>query len=203
LPPSRVQRRPLDHYAFVTSNSDDFSALNGDKRQPHSDLADHFATDNSTYRLGDAGLEQALHDEFGVEMAQMIDETYFVEEPRGLSDILAAEKEMFDKVRYERSMRHDRELIADGKSDEAAEHRRVAREGRERVEKTYAVDDLGPFDPFDVPGGTTYRESPTRCPAPSVRACALDSGGGRRHHLLIMAAGEQAKRHVARVLHAH
>jgi hypothetical protein len=36
-----------------------------------------------------------------------------------------------------------------------------------------------------------------------TRACALDSGGGRRHHLLIMAAGEQAKRHVARVLHAH
>jgi hypothetical protein len=124
LPPSRVQRRPLEHYAFVTSNSDDFSALNGDKRQPHSELADHFATDNSTYRLGDAGLEQALHDEFGVEMAQMIGETYFVEEPGGLSDIPAAEKEMFDKVWYERSMRHDRELIADGKSDEAAEHRR-------------------------------------------------------------------------------
>jgi hypothetical protein len=96
---------PGDHYAFVTSNSDDFSALNGDKRQPHSDLVDHFATDNSTYRLGDAGLEQAPHDEFGDEMAQMIDETYFVEEPRGLSDILAAEKEMFDKVWYERSMR--------------------------------------------------------------------------------------------------
>ena len=36
-----------------------------------------------------------------------------------------------------------------------------------------------------------------------TRACELDSGGGRRHHLLIMAAGEQAKRHVARVLHAH
>jgi hypothetical protein len=47
-------------------------------------------------------------------------------------------------------MRHDRELIVDGKSDDAAEHRRVAREGRERVEKTYAVDDLGPFDPFDA-----------------------------------------------------
>jgi hypothetical protein len=36
-----------------------------------------------------------------------------------------------------------------------------------------------------------------------TRACELDSGGGRRHHLLIMAAVEQAKRHVARVLHAH
>jgi hypothetical protein len=36
-----------------------------------------------------------------------------------------------------------------------------------------------------------------------TRACELDSGGGRGHHLLNMAAGEQAKRHVARVLHAH
>ena len=36
-----------------------------------------------------------------------------------------------------------------------------------------------------------------------TRACELDSGGGRRHHLLMMAVGEQAKRHVAWVLHAH
>jgi hypothetical protein len=36
-----------------------------------------------------------------------------------------------------------------------------------------------------------------------TRACELDSGGGRGHHLLIMAAGEHAKRHVARVLHAY
>src|SRR6478672_1748513 len=33
-----------------------------------------------------------------------------------------------------------------------------------------------------------------------TRGCELDSGGGRRHHLLIMAPGEQAKRHVARAL---
>jgi hypothetical protein len=36
-----------------------------------------------------------------------------------------------------------------------------------------------------------------------TRTCELDIGGDRRHHLLIMAAGEQAKGHVARVLHAH
>ncbi len=36
-----------------------------------------------------------------------------------------------------------------------------------------------------------------------TRACELDSGGGRRHYLLTMAAGEQAKRYVARALHAH
>jgi hypothetical protein len=36
-----------------------------------------------------------------------------------------------------------------------------------------------------------------------TRSCELDSGGGRRHHLLIMAAGEQAKPHVVRVLRAH
>lgn len=141
---------PGDHYAFITSNSDDFSTQNGDKRQPHEDLAALFASETSTYRLGDAGLEQALYDEFGEEMAQLVQETYFVQEPRGLSDILAAEKELFDKIWYERSMRHDRELSANGKTDELAEHRRIAREARERVEKTYGTANLGPFDPFDL-----------------------------------------------------
>ena len=36
-----------------------------------------------------------------------------------------------------------------------------------------------------------------------TRACELDSRGGRRHHVLIMVACEQAKRDVARLLHAH
>jgi hypothetical protein len=57
---------------------------------------------------------------------------------------------MFDKIWYERSIRHDRELLADGKHQELEKHRRIADSGRERVEKTYGVDNLGPYDNFEL-----------------------------------------------------
>jgi hypothetical protein len=141
---------PVDSYAFVTTNSVDFSATQGDKRQPHDDLADAFAAEHSTYRLGVDGLEQCLRDEFGDYLEELIAEMYFPDDLRGLDEILAAEKEMFDKVWYERSLRHDRELVADGKLEELENHRRVAGPGRERVEKTYGVDNLGPYDNFEL-----------------------------------------------------
>lgn len=47
-------------YAFVTTNSDDFSAARDDKRKPHDDLADAFAAEHSTYRLGVDGLEECF-----------------------------------------------------------------------------------------------------------------------------------------------
>jgi hypothetical protein len=141
---------PGDTYAFVTSNSLDFSATQGDQRQPHDDLADTFAAEHSTYWLGVDGLEQCLRDEFDDYLEQLIAEMWFPDNPRGLDEILAAEKEMFDKVWYERSMRHDRELIADGKTDELQKHKRVARQGRERVEATYGAENVGPYDAFEL-----------------------------------------------------
>ena len=51
---------------------------------------------------------------------------YFPDDPRELNEILAAEKELFDKIWYERSMRHDRDLLADGKDEELEAHRRIA-----------------------------------------------------------------------------
>jgi hypothetical protein len=137
-------------YAFVTTNSDDFSAARGDKRKPHDDLADAFAAEHSTYRLGVDGLEECLRDELGDYLDQLIGEMYFPDDLRGLDEILAAEKEMFDKVWYERSIRHDRELLTDGKHEELEEHRRIAAPGRERVEKTYGVDNLGPYDNLEL-----------------------------------------------------
>jgi PIN domain len=141
---------PVDTYAFVTSNSDDFSSAQGDKRQPHEDLADAFEAEYSTYCLGVEGLEKCLRDEFGDYLDELIHEFDFPDDLRGLDEILAAEKELFDKVWYERSMRHDRELIAEGKRDVLEEHQRIAAAGRERVEKTYGVENLGPFDAFDL-----------------------------------------------------
>jgi hypothetical protein len=141
---------PGETYAFVTSNSEDFSAAQGDQRKPHNDLADAFAPDHSTYWLGVEGLEQCLSDEFGDHLEELIAEMYFPDDPRGLDEILAAEKELFDKVWYERSTRHDRDLLADGKTDELEQHRRIAGPGRERVEKAYGIENLGPYDAFDL-----------------------------------------------------
>jgi hypothetical protein len=118
-------RRPRA-YAFVTSNSEDFSAAEADKRTPHDDLADAFAADHSTYGLGVDGLEQCLREEFGDYLDELIAEVYFPDDPRGLDEILAAEKELFDKIWYERSMRHDRDLLADGKDEKLEAHRRIA-----------------------------------------------------------------------------
>jgi hypothetical protein len=47
-------------------------------------------------------------------------------------------------------MRHDRDLLAEDKTDELEHHRRIAGPGRERVEKTYGAEDLGPYDAFDL-----------------------------------------------------
>jgi hypothetical protein len=88
---------PDDTFAFVTSNSDDFSAVNGDRRQPHSDLAELFADPNSTFRHGNAGLEQALFDEIGDYLTQLIKETHAAEQPRGLSGLLTAQKVLSDR----------------------------------------------------------------------------------------------------------
>lgn len=139
-----------DRYAFVTSNSEDFSAVGGDNRQPHAELAQLFAGEHSTYRLGVEGLEQALAEEFGEEWPEIVEENYFEEEPRRLDEILAAEQEMFDKVWYERSMRHDRELTFEGKQEELERHRSIARSGRKRVENAYGAENLDPQDNFEI-----------------------------------------------------
>ncbi|AMU70937.1 PIN domain-containing protein [Mycobacteroides abscessus] len=139
-----------ESYAFVTSNSLDFSATQGDLRRPHDDFADLFAAENSAYWLGVDGLDQCLREAFGDYLEQLIDEMYFPDDPRGLDEILAAEKELFDKIWYERSMRHDRDLIAEGKTEELSDHRRIASHGRDRVERAYGTENLGPYDAFEL-----------------------------------------------------
>ena len=138
-----------DRYTFVTSNSDDFSVVGGDNRLPHNDIAALFDGHRSTYRLGVDGLEDALADEFGDEWPELIEETYFEEEPRRLDEILAAEQEMFDRVWYDRSMLHEQQLEDAGDHDKVERLRQVAGPGRARVEATYGIDNLSPYDKFE------------------------------------------------------
>jgi len=103
----------IEPHAFVTSNSEDFSAAGGDRRQPHEDLADLFAAGGSRYGLGVEGLNVVLSDHFsGRELGEhgyetfgeFLDESDFQEEPRRLDEIQAAEQEFFERVSYQRAI---------------------------------------------------------------------------------------------------
>ena len=139
-----------DTYAFVTTNSADFSAIQRDQRQPHADLADVFSPQHSTYWLGVDGLEQCLREEFGDYLEQIRAEEFFsLDGARGLEEILAAEREMFDRVWYDRSLLHEQKALDTGDEAEAERIRQIAGPARDRVEQTYGADNLGPYDKFE------------------------------------------------------
>lgn len=140
-----------DTYAFVTTNSEDFSSATGDKREPHPDLADLFAGEASSYRLGVDGLNEVLLEVFGEEIHELFEQSDFVEEPRRLDDILAAEQEMFDRLWYHHSFQHEYGLKHAGETDKLKDLRRVAGPGRSRVEAAYPeAGRLGPYSDFEL-----------------------------------------------------
>lgn len=137
-------------HAFVTSNHTDFSRANGDKREPHDDIADAFGT-GSQYALGVDGLDMILRTHFGEEIEELFEETDFQEEPRRLDEIVAAETEMFDRIWYHRSIQHDYRAEREGNPEELKRHRAIAGDGRARVEATYAgPGQLGPYTDFEL-----------------------------------------------------
>ncbi|MGA6129125.1 MULTISPECIES: PIN domain-containing protein [unclassified Microbacterium] len=140
-----------DVYAFVTSNSDDFSLATGDKRLPHDDISMVFDGVRSIFALGVDGLDAVMRGYFGDEAEELFNEVDFREEPRRLDEILAAETEMFDRIWYHRSLQHDYRLEKARDDQALAEHRRVADSGRRRVEATYtALGQLGPYTDFEL-----------------------------------------------------
>jgi hypothetical protein len=101
----------VDQYAFVTSNHEDFSAPAGDRRRPHPDLVDVFASDGSSFHLGVEGLVALLRSRFTDQFDELEWESDFSEEPRRLDEILAAEQEFFDLISFGRRLvRHMRDL---------------------------------------------------------------------------------------------
>jgi len=130
-----------DVYCFVTSNHRDFSAPNGDHRQPHPDLAEIFSIPQSRYLYQVDGLHAGLLDYFGEEFAEEYEEVEFLigeEEPRTLAEIVDAMEEFFDRVWYVRSIVH-----ADAENEEVPEGIRAgARTARQRVEDRYGRDSL-------------------------------------------------------------
>lgn len=140
-----------DEYAFVTSNSEDFSDPTGDRRIPHPDLEGLFVSDGSTYRLGVEGLDETLRRYVGEEYDELLEESDFLEEPRRLDEILAAEQEFFDRVWYHRSLQRQITLERDQHPEDVEELLRVSGPARRRVEAAYPDSgQLGPYSDFEL-----------------------------------------------------
>jgi hypothetical protein len=105
---------------------------------------------HSGYRLGVEGLQQALLNDFGDDLLDLVNNgPYWSEEPRRVDVILTAEQEMFDRIWCDRSILHEDQLNDAGKHDEVDHLRQVAGPGRARVEATYGIENLGPYDKFE------------------------------------------------------
>lgn len=142
---------PDEPHAFVTTNSEDFSVPNGDSREPHPDLSAAFAPDDSSYGLGVDGLNSILLAHFGDELEELFAETDFDEEPRRLGSIVDAEKELFDRIWYHRSLESEFRYDRDDDQEKREHLRAVAGPGRHRVEKTYTEPgQLGPYSDFEL-----------------------------------------------------
>lgn len=132
---------PADQHCFVSSNSKDFSMVDGDDRLPHPDLAELFAEPRSHYFTS---LRDAMAAMFPDEFGEMLDEFDLREEPRSYDEIQAAEQEMFDRIWYDRSL-----SLEQREGTDVPELHRIAGPGREGVEKAYGVENLGPYDDFE------------------------------------------------------
>lgn len=141
-----------DPHSFVSTNHDDFSAENGDRRVPHPDLAAMFAAEGSDYRLGVDGLLDALSDYFGEDHLSDINQHMgFLEDPRRLDEIVSAENDLFDRLWYHHSLQYDIRLRMEGDAEGLQNLRDVAGPGRARVEAKFDGQDLlGPYSDFDL-----------------------------------------------------
>jgi hypothetical protein len=138
-------------HAFVTSNSDDLSLSGGGQRRPHPDIAATFDLQGSEYALGVDGLNALLTRHFGSEIEELFAETEFAEEPRHLNEIVGAEKQMFDRIWYHRSLQHEFQLEEAGDTAEIERLGAIAEPGRVRVEATYKrPGELGPHTDFEL-----------------------------------------------------
>lgn len=138
-------------HAFVTSNSDDFSARAEDKRHPHPDIATTFTAEGSTYALGVDGLNDLLLAHCGSEIKELFAATDFVEEPRRLGEITDAEKALFDRIWHHRSLQHEYRLRSAGDEAELERLKAIAGPARQRVEETFTQPaELGPYTDFEL-----------------------------------------------------
>lgn len=150
-------------FAFVTHNKHDFSHMLVDERQPHPDIADLFAPPQSHYSLA---LGEALTDYAPEWMEEVKWQFEYQEEPRPLSEILAAEHLLFRQVWYNRHWnlriaieRGKHKLVSREEWDKAPLKRRQkmtvdtvwdsALAAAKRTEEEVGLENLGPWSDFE------------------------------------------------------
>jgi PIN domain len=148
-------------FAFVTHNKSDFSIEHGNHKLPHPDLASLFSRIKSLYFIN---LPEALRRVEPSLVTDIMLEHSWMQEPRGLTEILEAEDLLFHQVWYNRhwNMRID---IEEGRikvvDKETSPRPASAPETIQRdvlkgalkaardVERRYGKKNLGPWDDFE------------------------------------------------------
>ena len=88
-----------ERFAFVTHNKSDFSILSGNQKLPHPDLAPGFSRIKSMYFINLAELLRRIDPST---VTELIWEQIWQQEPRSLSEMLAAEEVLWRQVWYNR-----------------------------------------------------------------------------------------------------
>lgn len=141
-----------ESFAFATSNHKDFSTPNGDRRQPHPDLAGLFDDSHSRYCLGVDGLRQLMNDQFGEAFQQEVEEIEFlrsVDEPRAYGEIFEAAEEYFDKVWHVRHLIHLEKEERGEIAPMAPEIRVKAEAAAQRIVERYGAENVGPWNDWE------------------------------------------------------
>jgi hypothetical protein len=148
-------------FAFVTHNKNDFSVERGNQKQPHADFAGLFTRIKSLYFIN---LAEALRRVEPSLVTDIMLEQSWLQEPRGLTEILKAEDLLFNQVWYNRHW-NLRSGVERGKikviENKTYPKTRGAREtiqrdvwegalkSAKRVEQRYGKKNLGPWDDFE------------------------------------------------------
>lgn len=148
-------------FAFVTHNKQDFSIENGNHKIPHPDFAGFFSRIKSLYFIN---LAEALRRVEPSLVTDIVLEQSWLEEPRGLTEILEAEDLLFHQVWYNRhwNMRIgieegtikvvDEETYPRPAGAQETIQRDVLKgaiEAAQNVERRYGKKNLGPWDDFE------------------------------------------------------
>lgn len=151
-----------NRFAFVTHNKSDFSAPGSNQRTPHPDISPGFTKLKSLYFIA---LSECLRRVDPEVVDDVIFEETWEQEPRGLSELLAAERRLHDMVWYNRHWnlririeRGEVKLVDEQNLDLHASMRgevcsrgvwAMALAAAERVEGKLDEKDLGPWDDFE------------------------------------------------------
>jgi hypothetical protein len=148
-------------FAFVTRNTSDFNAVDGNQKLPHPDLGNIFSRIRSLYLVN---MAEALRRVEPSLVSDVMLEQSWTQEPRGLTEILEAEDLLFHQVWYNRhgnrrmKIQEGRIKVVDKEThlSHAGARQTIQRdlwelalESARRVEQKYGKKNLGPWDDFD------------------------------------------------------